>query len=111
MDGGISNNLPDLLGGRTIHVSPFSGGQDISPVDKVGKGRFFRFGNQDYQVNKNNIIRGSHAFFPPSQSTLQQYFEYGQRDTGRFLRKEGWFEVAPVKPYRKHHVRQYESTV
>ncbi|XP_050416000.1 patatin-like phospholipase domain-containing protein 4 isoform X2 [Patella vulgata] len=111
MDGGMTNNLPDFPYGRTISVSPFCGSQDICPQDKKGKSWFISQGNQDYQVNWSNILRGSHAFFPPSRRILQEYFDKGERDAGRFLRKEGWYETKVPKPVKKEYMTLYESAV
>ncbi|ESO82152.1 hypothetical protein LOTGIDRAFT_135250 [Lottia gigantea] len=111
MDGGITNNLLHFSDGRTITVSPFCGSQDIAPQDVKGKSWFITQGNQDYQLNWNNIMRGTHAFFPPSRRVLQQYFEKGERDAGRFLRKEGWYETQVPKPVKKETVTLYESAV
>ncbi|XP_067670078.1 patatin-like phospholipase domain-containing protein 4 isoform X2 [Haliotis asinina] len=111
IDGGVTNNLPSLSGtARNITVSPFSGRQDICPHDKAGKGMFFRHSKQDFQVNFNNLVRVTHALFPPKQKILAQYFEMGERDASRFLRREGLYDAPKPQPVYKK-VTQYESTV
>ncbi|VDI33203.1 patatin-like phospholipase domain-containing protein 4 [Mytilus galloprovincialis] len=66
MDGGITDNMVVFKNERTIQVSPFCGRQDISPNDKLGKEWYVSVNNQGFQVNKNNLIRFSHAMIPPS---------------------------------------------
>ena len=83
-------NLPVLPGPRTIMVSPFSGGQDISPIDKTKKA--VQLNGQDFHVSVQNMVRGYHAFFPPPMDHLEDYFKKGERDAARFLKKEGLYE-------------------
>lgn len=95
-DGGLTDNLVRFLDGRTITVSPFSGKQDIGPRDtlkKGTKGAYFTLHNQDLQLNFNNVLRFSHAFFPPREYVLQQYLELGHKEASRFLIREGLYEI------------------
>lgn len=92
MDGGFTNNLPVFEDGFTVRVSPFSGGQEISPQDKRGMGLFFNLHSQDFQLNRRNIARGLHAFFPPSKDTLTKYFNRGYHDAEKFLKSRDFFE-------------------
>ena len=98
----MTDNLPSPPDGRTILVSPFSGKQDICPPDKKGRGMFMRINKQDFQVNFNNAKRGLHAFFPPSVSSMEQYYEKGHADAVRFLRKEGMYRGDSVPSVRTH---------
>ncbi|KJH44979.1 phospholipase, patatin family [Dictyocaulus viviparus] len=88
IDGGYTNNLPDFDDIRTITVSPFSGNAEISPADAEN---FFDWKmtvcNQTMNVNLQNIVRGAQALFPPSRSTLQNYYNMGYKDTFKFLIK------------------------
>ncbi|XP_069103424.1 patatin-like phospholipase domain-containing protein 4 [Argopecten irradians] len=91
MDGGMTNNLVVFEDGRTLTVSPFCGPQDICPRDKPGKGWYFNFAEQHFQMNRRNMVRGIHALFPPSQKNLKIYLNQGMKDAERFLRKEGLY--------------------
>ncbi|XP_071165546.1 patatin-like phospholipase domain-containing protein 4 isoform X2 [Mytilus edulis] len=88
MDGGITDNMVVFKNERTIQVSPFCGRQDISPNDKLGKEWYVSVNNQGFQVNKNNLIRFSHAMIPPSNKVLVQYYNQGFKDAKTFLIKE-----------------------
>nr|KAF6492802.1 patatin like phospholipase domain containing 4 [Molossus molossus] len=47
VDGGLTDSLPILPGGRTVTVSPFTGRLDISPQDDGRLGSYVRVANQD----------------------------------------------------------------
>ncbi|XP_020936533.1 patatin-like phospholipase domain-containing protein 4 isoform X9 [Sus scrofa] len=46
IDGGFTDSLPILPGGRTVTISPFSGRLDISPQDKGQLGLYVGIANQ-----------------------------------------------------------------
>ena len=84
-----------IADGRTVLVSPFDGGQDISPRD----GRRFRrrrwyttLHNQSVRVSLRNVMRGLHTFVPPSDRMLHGYYEQGMADAKRFLVSEGYYD-------------------
>lgn len=52
-DGGLTNSLPILPGGRTVTISPFSGRLDISPQDKGQLELYVRIANQHITVSNN----------------------------------------------------------
>jgi len=92
VDGGMTDNLMLFEEGRTVTISPFSGPQDICPHDKPGKGWYVNAINQDFQINRSNMIRGIHALFPPSKKALRSYLHKGYRDAEAFLKKEDLYE-------------------
>ncbi|XP_036127528.1 patatin-like phospholipase domain-containing protein 4 isoform X5 [Molossus molossus] len=51
VDGGLTDSLPILPGGRTVTVSPFTGRLDISPQDDGRLGSYVRVANQDVLVS------------------------------------------------------------
>ncbi len=63
----MTKNLPLIHGARTILVSPFSGGQDISPQDITGFGfkSAVHFNGQDFQVGiaRFSLIYYYHSLF------------------------------------------------
>ncbi|KAM7041415.1 patatin-like phospholipase domain-containing protein 4 isoform 2-T2 [Molossus nigricans] len=91
-DGGLTDSLPILPGGRTVTVSPFSGRLDISPQDDGRLGSYVRVANQDVLVSTANLVRLSHALFPPSRREMESLHQRGFEDALRFLRRENWFE-------------------
>jgi len=92
-DGGMTDNLPTFEDDRTVHVSPFDGGQEICPQD-AGSGRqmYMTLFNQSFRINLNNAVRGLHSFWPPPQDVLETYHLQGIADAKRFLRDEGFYE-------------------
>lgn len=92
MDGGMTDNMVEFMNERTIKVSPFCGRQEISPCDKLGREMYVSMANQGFQVNKNNLIRFSHAMLPPSSKVLNEYYNLGYQDAKRFLIKENIIE-------------------
>lgn len=91
-DGGLINNLIVFGEGRTVTVSPFCGGQDISPRDPVGLAWYLKVKNQRFQFNSANGKRGLHAFYPPPRDVLLSYYEIGFENAVYFLKKEGYYE-------------------
>lgn len=89
IDGGYTNNLPEFNDIPTVTISPFSGGATISPHDNSILRSLFDWrmtlGNQEMNVNMQNIVRGAQALFPPSIDILKGYFEMGFRDALKFL--------------------------
>ncbi|KHN80539.1 Patatin-like phospholipase domain-containing protein 4 [Toxocara canis] len=89
IDGGYTNNLPEFNDMPTITISPFSGSACIAPHDGNPLVPFFEWrmtlGNQEMNVNMQNIVRGAQALFPPSIEVLKGYFEMGFRDALKFL--------------------------
>ena len=49
-DGGFSDNLPTFETGRTITVSPFSGSEDICPLDEHSSAPTMYAANMSLQV-------------------------------------------------------------
>nr|KAF6492804.1 patatin like phospholipase domain containing 4 [Molossus molossus] len=92
VDGGLTDSLPILPGGRTVTVSPFTGRLDISPQDDGRLGSYVRVANQDVLVSPGNLVRLSHALFPPSRREMESLHQRGFEDALRFLRRENWFE-------------------
>lgn len=92
-DGGLINNLIVFPEGRTLTVSPFCGGQDISPTDPMGLGWNFKIKNQNFQFNRTNGTRGLHAVFPPPRDVLLNYHDVGYNNALTFLKKEGFYEI------------------
>ena len=90
----MTDNLPAFADGRTVFVSPFDGGQDISPHD----GRNGRFSwytilhNQSLRVSLRNTVRGVHTFVPPSDRMLDAYHRRGMADAKRFHVSEGYYD-------------------
>ena len=50
------------------------------------------------QVNRKNVIRGVHAFFPPKLRKMDGYYERGMNDAITFLKSEGSYEEEVEKP-------------
>lgn len=98
IDGGMTDNLYIFEKGRTVTVSAFSGPQDICPKDFEiqGKDKYLRVHvkNQDFQVNSLNLKRYRHALFPPDEKQMGQYHENGFTDAVRFLKREGFYDLA-----------------
>ncbi|VDK45569.1 unnamed protein product [Anisakis simplex] len=89
IDGGYSNNLPEFDDIPTVTISPFSGNASIAPLDNNPLRSLFEWrmtlGNQQMNVNLQNIVRGAQALFPPSIDVLTSYFRMGYRDAFKFL--------------------------
>ncbi|XP_059535207.1 patatin-like phospholipase domain-containing protein 4 isoform X2 [Myotis daubentonii] len=92
VDGGLTNSLPVLPGGRTVTISPFCGRLDISPQDEGQLGVSVSIANQDILVSLANLVRLSQALFPPGQREMESLYHRGFRDAVGFLLKENWFE-------------------
>ncbi|XP_075930402.1 patatin-like phospholipase domain-containing protein 4 isoform X3 [Petromyzon marinus] len=91
-DGGFTDSLPHLPGGRTITVSPFSGKHDVCPHDPSTIELYATFAKQDIMVNLRNLRRANLALFPPAREELRAFYEQGASDATRFLQREGWHE-------------------
>lgn len=74
IDGGFTDSLPILPGGRTVTISPFSGRLDISPQDKGQLGLYVGIANQHILVS-DDIHWHSKAPPRPEHSTC---FQNGQ---------------------------------
>ncbi|KAM9766259.1 patatin-like phospholipase domain-containing protein 4 [Menidia menidia] len=88
MDGGFTDSLPILPGGRTITVSPFAGLQDVCPAHR---GRFrtqLRLANMNIMLSVENLRRLNQALFPPSSGIMNSLCEEGFSDALRFLKRE-----------------------
>lgn len=103
-DGGLSNNLPLLPNGPTITVSPFAGNQHICPNIKEKKSPVnsrkklsFKFNKMRVDLKAKNLLRGKHAFFPPSHRQLTKYYERGVKDASSFLKQHGYW-TDPQQP-------------
>uniref|UniRef100_UPI00358F5158 patatin-like phospholipase domain-containing protein 4 n=1 Tax=Myxine glutinosa TaxID=7769 RepID=UPI00358F5158 len=92
LDGGLSNNLPLLPGGRTITISPFSGDHDVSPREADLRAIYARISRENFQVSVCNAIRAALAVLPPPQCVMEQIYERGEKDTVRFLRSNGFYQ-------------------
>lgn len=92
-DGGMTDNQPVFAGGRTVCVSPFDGGQEISPHDGHRRHRWYTsLHNQSLRVSLKNVVRCLHTFVPPSDRLLDAYKEQGMADARRFLASEGYYD-------------------
>ncbi|XP_061426172.1 patatin-like phospholipase domain-containing protein 4 isoform X2 [Lethenteron reissneri] len=91
-DGGFTDSLPHLPGGRTITVSPFSGKHDVCPHDPSTIELYATFAKQDIMVNLRNLRRANLALFPPAREELRAFYEQGASDATLFLQREGWHE-------------------
>lgn len=49
-------------------------------------------------MNRKNVIRGMHAFFPPKLCKMDGYYERGMKDAIDFLKHEGCYEEEYEKP-------------
>ena len=47
-----------------------------------------------FQVNSQNLKRYRHALFPPDEKQMEQYHENGYMDAVRFLKREGFYDLA-----------------
>lgn len=92
MDGGLTNSLPILPGGRTVTVSPFSGRLDISPQDTGQLDLYVSIANQHITLSLANLVRLNQALFPPSKRKMESLYQRGFDDAIQFLLKENWFE-------------------
>ena len=87
----MTNNLVMFDKGRTVTVSPFSGDQDICPLD--GKSHnSIRLNGQIFEVNSKNGIRFKHAMSPPHRDVLLEYHDTGYSNAVTFLKNEGFYE-------------------
>jgi len=67
----MTNNLVDFKE-ETVYVTPFSGGQlYICPPDKIGSFNM-NLNNQEFCMNLPNIVRATHAVFPPKEAKLDR---------------------------------------
>ncbi|CAN0093574.1 unnamed protein product [Lampetra fluviatilis] len=89
-DGGFTDSLPHLPGGRTITVSPFSGKHDVCPHDPSTIELYATFAKQDIMVNVRNALRVARAVLPPPRRTMEGVFRCGFQDATRFLHAEKW---------------------
>lgn len=89
----MTDNLPTFPDGRTVCVSPFEGGQDISPQDG-GRSRrsYIKLHKQYLRLNIRNAVRALHTFVPPSDRLLQAYHNQGMADARRFLMSEHFYD-------------------
>ncbi|EGT55308.1 hypothetical protein CAEBREN_26275 [Caenorhabditis brenneri] len=86
IDGGMTNNLPIFIDIPTITCSPFSSQADICPDDPSTWN--VSIGKQIFKASRQNLYRGARALFPPNRHILKEYYEMGQADADRFIRKE-----------------------
>ncbi|ELT88710.1 hypothetical protein CAPTEDRAFT_157153 [Capitella teleta] len=98
LDGGMTNNLPIPMDGRTVTVSPFAGRQDICPPDASRKPMHMNLAKQRFRVNLKNMRRAYHAFLPPKKEKMDKYFNQGVRDAEAFLIREGYIEEKQEAP-------------
>nr|ACO71250.1 patatin-like phospholipase 4 variant 1 [Sus scrofa] len=92
IDGGFTDSLPILPGGRTVTISPFSGRLDISPQDKGQLGLYVGIANQHILLSMANLVRLHQALFPPNKRMMESLYQRGFDDAVKFLLKESWFE-------------------
>uniref|UniRef100_A0A8D1W4K7 Patatin like phospholipase domain containing 4 n=1 Tax=Sus scrofa TaxID=9823 RepID=A0A8D1W4K7_PIG len=92
IDGGFTDSLPILPGGRTVTISPFSGRLDISPQDKGQLGLYVGIANQHILLSMANLVRLHQALFPPNKRIMESLYQRGFDDAVKFLLKESWFE-------------------
>lgn len=91
-DGGLTNSLPILPGGRTVTISPFSGRLDISPQDKGQLELYVKIANQHVTLSVANLVRLHQALFPPCKGKMESLYQHGFDDAVKFLLKEHWFQ-------------------
>ncbi|XP_021961349.1 1-acylglycerol-3-phosphate O-acyltransferase Pnpla3 isoform X2 [Folsomia candida] len=84
MDGGFTDNLP-ALDQHTITVSPFSGENDICPVDDSAHLFHVNLANTSIELSRQNLYRFSRTLFPPRPEVLSKMCQQGFDDTLRFL--------------------------
>jgi len=98
IDGGYSCNLPVFDDMETITVSPFSGDgavicpRDVTLLNDTAFEWQISIKKQLVRVNLHNIVRGAQALFPPSRTTLEEYYQIGFKDTMRYLLERQLFE-------------------
>ncbi|XP_077001760.1 patatin-like phospholipase domain-containing protein 4 isoform X2 [Tamandua tetradactyla] len=91
-DGGLTRSLPVLPAGHTVTISPFAGRSDISPRDLGPPQLHISVSGQSVMLSVANVVRLSHALFPPGRRTLESLHQGGFEDAVRFLQREDWFE-------------------
>ncbi|GAB1608118.1 patanin-like phospholipase domain-containing protein [Argonauta hians] len=87
-DGGLSDNQP-VFDEPTIIVSPFSGENDISPVDNSANFIHLNVCNSSVQFTSENLSRISIALFPPNAQKLSDICKQGYDDALRYLQNNG----------------------
>ncbi|XP_062383476.1 patatin-like phospholipase domain-containing protein 4 [Sardina pilchardus] len=90
IDGGFTDSLPIMPGGRTITVSPFSGPLDICPTHTGRSPLMLRLANMSVHFSRQNIVRLNQALFPPTESRMRALGQEGYEDAVNFLKKERW---------------------
>lgn len=90
VDGGFTDSLPVLPGGRTVTVSPFAGRQDVCPLHRGRLDADLRLANMKVKLSVENLKRLNMALFPPSAGAMRAFSEEGFGDAVRFLRREAW---------------------
>ncbi|XP_070258825.1 patatin-like phospholipase domain-containing protein 4 isoform X3 [Myotis yumanensis] len=82
--------------GKNALVSSFSSREDLIQVLLASSFLPFYAGLKpvEYkgQVSVANLVRLSHALFPPGKQEMESLYHRGFRDTVGFLLKENWFE-------------------
>ena len=94
-DGGYSDNVP-LLDANTLTVSPFSGNQDICPLDDddAGMGEVLNLHlptgpTTSVAVSRENLLRFRMAMLPPTPEELLLVCRQGFEDAYRYLSERG----------------------
>ncbi|XP_041936625.1 patatin-like phospholipase domain-containing protein 4 [Alosa sapidissima] len=90
IDGGFTDSLPIMPGGRTITVSPFSGPLDICPTHTGRSPIMLRLANMSVHFSRQNIVRLNQALFPPPESRMRALGREGYEDAVHFLKRERW---------------------
>lgn len=100
-DGGYSDNVP-VVQANTITVSPFSGNQDICPLDDSELAELLGLNlatgpTTSIAVSKENLARFRMALLPPSAEDLMQVCRQGYEDSYRYLSSRGIIQCADCR--------------
>jgi len=102
VDGCYSDNVPKFNGGNTITISPFSGDQDICPLDDSELGAILNINlptgpSTSIAFSKENISRLRMAMIPPKPEDLLKICKQGFDDTYRFLNCRQVIQCLPCR--------------
>jgi hypothetical protein len=100
-DGGYTDNVP-VVHANTITVSPFSGNQDICPLEDSEMAELLNLSlptgpTTSITISKENLIRFRMAVLPPSPEELLQVCRQGFKDAYRYLRVRGIIQCAECR--------------
>lgn len=86
-DGGFTDNQPIPSTGSTVRVSPFGGNSEICPRDESYVFTELNWRKMHVYVNRENMNRGRHVFYPPRKRHLSELFANGYGDALQFVKE------------------------